>query len=436
MSIRLKYLVRAIRGSLKLEILAAVLCCLFLSLGCFFGLRFAINQVLRYSYTDEAERFKLEGLRDDFQRYITENRLSSENIPLWESWVRRNDVIALPLNKRVEALVEARGKASIVGIRRHPLDDVVLKMESPIRYYPEGEVVTIFVYVPGRSLRIVSWVLSLLFSFMAFVLLFYGFLKKKMNYILKIDKGIFVLESGDLDYSVPIEGRDELARLAGTINAVSQSIKSRILSEQKALQANKEIIGDLSHDIRTPLTVGIGYLTLLLENEDLSREERRNYLTLALKKTHQIKERTEELLDFATIYSGQQQVNRTPLNFKVLAEQLMQELSALTEVRLRDELPDDATICGDIGLLERVFDNLLSNVQKYGDMEKLVELNCFMRSGNACIEIVNFVNGRAQADGKSLGLKISAYILEVHDGFFETSEDGDIFRTRIAIPVL
>jgi signal transduction histidine kinase len=285
-------------------------------------------------------------------------------------------------------------------------------------------------------MRFVSWVVSLLLAFVVFLLSLFFVLRKKLGYISRIDEGVSILESGKLDHSIPVEGTDELARLALSINLMSRSVQARIHSEQKVLQANREIVSDLSHDIRTPLTVAMGYLNLLLEKEDLSDSERRDYLTLALKKAEQIKDRTEALLDFATLTSGQLPVSKVIVDARTMVDQLKAELSALAELRVGDDLPPGTMLSGDVGLLERLFDNLLSNLQQHGDMNEGIDFQVCLKGGEIRLEIENAVGKQSSAKSfsHSLGLKICSCILELHGGRFEVDGNGRNFRIRIALP--
>jgi signal transduction histidine kinase len=235
-----------------------------------------------------------------------------------------------------------------------------------------------------------------------------------------------------------VEGADELARLAAGLNIMSSSIKARIESEQEALAANRQIIGDLSHDIRTPLTVGMGYLALLLEKEELSEYERKEYLTLALKKTEQIEERTRMLLEFSTLSSGQLPVRKIAIEARTIIEQLKEELSALAELSTLDTIPAGTLIKGDSALLERLFDNLLSNLKKHGDTAHPVYFRANLANGYVRMEIENTLGKEQQTAGKSslLGLKICSRIIELHGGHFESSTTKDTFNVSFSIPIL
>jgi len=433
---RLKRSASAVRENLKLQLLTSVLLCFVIALGAFLIFHFSIRAFLLRSGDRNVAEARLIELAQDFQSLVSENGLTSADLDAIERLASEN---------RVSVFVENRGVAEGVTFGAGP-DGPVLSLSVAVRY-SDGYSVTRFVYTPLRSLRFISWVISLLLAFDVFLTALYFMLKNKLNYVLKIERGIGILESGSLAHEIPVEGNDELARLASSVNLLSRSIRERIDSEQKAIQANRQIIGDLSHDIRTPLTVGMGYLTLLLEKNDLSEQERREYLSLALKKAEQIKERTRALLEFATLTSGQLPVNKTIVDVRTITEQLKMELSAFGELNAEDLIPAGTAINGDVGLLERLFDNLLSNLRKYGDQNEQVSFRALLDDGhikNVQIEIKNTIKNAIKSSLEvknessfSLGLKICACILELHGGRFETfaDENENTFRVRIFLPV-
>jgi len=416
-----------VRENLKLQLLASVLLCFAIAFGSFLIFHFSIRAyLLRFGDRSVAEPRLME-MALDFQARVSENRLASTNM---------DGIERLASEKRVSIFIEGHSATGGVVFGAGP-DGPVFSLSSAIRYQ-DGYSVTRFVYTPLRSLRFISWVVSLLLAFDIFLAALFWMLKNKLSYIFKIERGIGILESGNLDYEIPVEGSDELARLASSVNLLSRSIRERMDSEQKAIQANRQIIGDLSHDICTPLTVGIGYLTLLLEKDDFSEQERREYLSLALKKSEQIKERTRALLEFATLTSGQLPVCRIIIDARTMIEQLKMELSAFGELRAEDSIPVGTTVSGDVGLLERLFDNLLSNLQKYGDPSEPLNFRAWPENGQYIqIEIENAIKNSLRVKNEpsfSLGLKICACILELHGGRFETFADENTFRVRIFLP--
>ena len=421
------------RENLKFQILTSMFLCLLLSCAAFFFFRFAVREFHTFRVERRGPLKNWREVTHEFQEHITKEGISSTDLIAVQPWAREN---GLTVCLELEGGEENQGEGFSMGVAPEGPASIL----SIVVRYRDGDALTRFVYLPMRSQRFSSWVVSLLLAFDVFLMLSFLFLRKKLEYVLRIGQGLSILESGNLGHRIPVKGKDELARLAESVNLLGRSFQERILSEQRLLQVNRKIIGDLSHDIRTPLTVGIGYLTLLLEKEGLTEQERREYLLLALKKVEQIGERTRVLLDFATLSSGQVPVHKSIIDVRTLTEQLKEEISALADLHVEGTLPYGTMICGDISLLERLFDNLLSNLQKHGDTSRPILFRMDLRDGGVSIEIENAVDRRAHAknssiSGSSLGLQICTCILELHGGRFETAVKEDMFQAKSWIPL-
>jgi signal transduction histidine kinase len=421
-----------IQKSLKLQLLTSLLLCFALACVTFLIFYFSINLYYLNRFDRESAEAKMKELKRKFQTYVLEKNISSADLEAVRHWAQENRASVFISSARASEVGESHMTTDFGP------DGPIFSLSAAIRYR-DGEAVVLFSNNHLSAMRFASWVASLLLAFDVFLLSLYFILKKKLGYILRIERGISILESGRLNHTIPEEGADELTRLAAALNLMSNSIQTRIESEQRALAANRQIIGDLSHDIRTPLTVEMGYLMLLLEKENMSKQERNEYLTLALKKAGQIEERTRMLLEFSTLTSGQLPTRKIVIDARMMADQLEEELSTLAELRAEVEIPAGTEINGDTGLLERLFDNLLSNLKRHGDTTCPVSLHACLKDGHVLMKIENAVNKANKKPtvekGSLLGLKICALILELHEGSFETSATEDIFHVNFSIPI-
>lgn len=213
--------------------------------------------------------------------------------------------------------------------------------------------------------------LSVLVSVGFFVVLFLFLLGERLSYIRDVIKGIDALQAGDMEHRVPVEGNNELTRMAEAVNYLSATQK-QVKEKERALAEEKEqLIRTLSHDIRTPLTSIMAYSEFMLE--DNSAQKQQEYAALIQKKVLQIKELTDILLDGG---------RRNPEYFED-ARLLMQQLADEFEESLEDEFRvlTDLSDCGsfagcfDVQELLRIFDNLASNIRKYADKSQPVELS-------------------------------------------------------------
>ena len=230
---------------------------------------------------------------------------------------------------------------------------------------------------------------SLSVSVIFFIVLFLTLFGERLSYIRTIIKGVDTLRSGVTDYRLPLEGHNELTELAAAINYLSET-EAAVKARERALGEEKEaLIRALSHDIRTPLTSIISYTEILSAKESISLEEQKEYFSLVEKKAGQIKSITEILLD-----GGKRNVEHFE-NARLLIEQLVCEFEEVLEEDF--ELSVDISACPpfsgsfDVAEMRRIFDNLISNVQKYASREKAVEMRVEVREGALPIRQKNAV---------------------------------------------
>lgn len=279
-----------------------------------------------------------------------------------------------------------------------------------------------------------DWVfnLSLLVSVSFFVILFLFLLGERLSYIREILKGIDALQKGQEDYLVPLEGRNELTQLAEAVNYLSQTQRQVRQRERLLSQEKEQFIRGLSHDIRTPLTSILSYTELLEGEHTLSQEEQAGYLGLIRRKASQIKDMTDLLLDGS---------KRNPEHFEN-ARLLMEQLAAEFEETLEDTFPVRTDLSGcpefpgafDVQELRRVFDNLISNVQKYADPDSPVTLSLSLKDRCLRIRQENAVLRRTEpAEGYRLGLRSIQRIAQNYAGEVTTRQEEGRFSLSLTL---
>lgn len=226
----------------------------------------------------------------------------------------------------------------------------------------------------GQEMTLNLWItnVSLITSVLFFLMLFLFLLGQKLSYIKSLIHGVEAMRTSRMDFLIPLEGRNELTQLAETINYLSAAEKE-LKEKEKSLNEEKDnLIRTLSHDIRTPLTSILSYSQILAAEENFSPEKQREYLELIQRKAEQIRELTDILLD------GGKRETEFFEDAKFLMEQLAAEFEELLEEEFLIEI--DLTRCVsfsgnfDLRELHRIFDNLISNVQKYADTQQPVKL--------------------------------------------------------------
>lgn len=237
-----------------------------------------------------------------------------------------------------------------------------------------------------------------------FICLFLFLLGQRLAYLKTIIQGIKDLEANEMNCRIPLEGEDELTRLAESIHYLAAS-QREVARKERELQEEREAwIRSLSHDIRTPLTSMLSYAEFL-RGKEMTAQEMEAFLDLVEGKAGQIRELTKQLVEWE---GG---IREEVEDIRILAEQLVVEWEEILEERFL--LRIDLNGCGHLGGkldiygLRRVLDNLASNVEKYADPEKEVELTIWTEGKSLCLLQRNGIAQRQTFVGDShrLGLE-------------------------------
>ncbi|MBK4744498.1 HAMP domain-containing sensor histidine kinase [Bacillus cereus] len=292
------------------------------------------------------------------------------------------------------------------------------------------------------------------FSFLSFILLsilFFFFLTKPyLKYFDEISNGIHHLAKGDFTHKVYISSKDEFSDIARAINIASEKLKGAVERGDFAESSKDQLVVNLAHDLRTPLTSVLGYLDLILKEENLTKEQIEYYSTIAFAKSQRLESLIDELFEITRMNYGVQQLDKKTINISELLVQLDEELYPLlgkNKLEARLHVEPHLTINGDGNLLARVFENLVTNAVRYGNNGKFVDMNGYIEDGDVVVQIINygesipeeelpylfdmFYTGdkarTVQKNSTGLGLYIAKNIVEQHDG--KISAESNVIRT-------
>ncbi|RED83238.1 MULTISPECIES: sensor histidine kinase [Cohnella] len=294
----------------------------------------------------------------------------------------------------------------------------------------------------------------LLFIFYLFVLS-----RSTIRYLMEISQGIERIAAGNFDYRFPIRRDDELGVLAENINTMTAQLRLSIEEERRAERTKVELVTNVSHDLRTPLTSIVGYLGLIEEDRYRDEVELRHYTRIAYEKTIHLKTMIDDLFEF-TRTSGGMGLRLAPINLAQMLAQLAAQFRLQfeqAEMECLLTLPDHPNIVeADGDKLVRVFENLIVNAIQYGKDGRQVDIALSNSdSGQAVVEITNygeplpasvipllferFYRGEQSRSrntgGSGLGLAIAKNIVELHNGAISaTSVQGrTTFTVRLPL---
>ena len=270
-------------------------------------------------------------------------------------------------------------------------------------------------------------------------------------------RGAKALAEGD--YSHPVDTKYlllDLKQCGENLNKVQQGVQHAVEERLRSERMKTELITNVSHDIKTPLTSIVNYVDLL-KKEPINNPKAQEYLEVLDRQSKRLKKLTEDLVEASKASSGVIPVDCQPTNVNVLLSQLEGEY----EERLQKEnltmvihpAAGDPVVLADGKLLSRVMDNLMNNIVKYAmpgtrvyaaaaadDKETTISIKNVSRnelnvSADELME--RFVRGDSSrhTEGSGLGLSIAKSLVELQGGRFELSIDGDLFRADISLPL-
>lgn len=278
---------------------------------------------------------------------------------------------------------------------------------------------------------------------------------KELIYLDKIIIGSKAATEGKLNCNIEEKGRGHLRELAHDINNIRDGLRKSIESEMKSENMKTELITNVSHDLKTPLTSIINYIDLL-KRENIGSETAKDYINILDKKSQRLKVLIDDLFEASKATSGAMELNITKIDIVQLLKQSLGENDERfknSNLSVKLDIPDTKIfINGDGQRLYRVFENLISNIVKYSLSNTRVYIQMYVDDENKVViimrnisayeldfcanEITNrFKRGDSSrsTEGSGLGLAIAKSIVELHGGKFNIEVDGDLFKSIIRL---
>ncbi len=277
---------------------------------------------------------------------------------------------------------------------------------------------------------------------------------RRIGYFNRIVLQANELAIGKLGPDVQVPGKSLLATLAGNMNVLKQGVTTLQNEQAKSERLKTELITNVSHDLRTPLTSIITY-TELLKKEDVSNEDRIAYVEIIDQKSQRLKVLIDDLFEVSKMASGNVELNKEKIDLVQLLQQTLAEYDNMIkesnlQFRLPNmEIPVYAFVDGQ--KLFRVFANLIGNVLKYSLENSRVYITIQTSGDHALISFKNvskyeisenrdelferFKRGDSSrhTEGSGLGLAIAKSIVDLHEGHLTIDVDGDLFKVAISL---
>ena len=282
-------------------------------------------------------------------------------------------------------------------------------------------------------------------------------LKRTLD-IIVVNDALRKFNEGNLQDDIKLEGSPQIKELAKNINLIKAGYKEILENGVHNEKLKTELISNVSHDLKTPLTSIINYVTIL-KNGNITEDERVEYLLILEKKSLKLKVLIEDLFEMSKINSGRIKLNRELIDILSLIHQGVGEYSTLYEeknISFKVTTDEDVIYMElDGRLMSRALENIIINALKYSLNDTRVYINVKLEDNYVKVGVKNIANyemdfneddmferfargdksRNSKVEGSGLGLAITKSIVELHGGEVKIKKEGDMFKIYFILPI-
>ena len=248
------------------------------------------------------------------------------------------------------------------------------------------------------------------------------------------------IKNVDINGPITIKGQDEICLLAENIDTMRATIIEQLSREKEAWQANSDLVTAMAHDIRTPLTVMAGYLELMKNKEYSSQEELDEYIRISSEKAEQLRMMSDKMFRYFYVYSkSSDELNMETFQAGPFLNQMLGEYMVLlgeNGYQFNVDISDrEAEISVDVQGMKRITDNVFTNIRKYSDKTKPIDVRVYVDVRRVRIFFRNYISAEsARAESTHIGTLTCQKMAEEMNGSFVTCRKGKIYEATLTLP--
>lgn len=424
--------------SLKSELAFAVIVSFITSLIFYFILSALVSAVLDNTFgSDSYTTQRNKQLLAEFSSYVAENSIDSSDWYSLNRWVNNHDVELLRVYSngtliydsdysKTEGSLETASKDSSNNINLAETETI--SREATIVQFSDSSCDVLMEGTENLRCYHIANVFNILLPVILFIFIMLRFISVKIHYLKVLQEGILRMEDGDLETQFPVYGYDEMASLGSSLDRLRRSFTQKLNTITRLQQENREVITSMSHDMRTPMTPLIVYLQMLKDDTWTSEEQRQQCIAKSYEKALQLKNLSDNMFSYLLLDKD------TPAEMTVnsMDEVFYDQLSGLIDYLGNNGFVIDADIQFEesyiqvnLSYIARIFDNLVSNIQKYADPSERISVKLYHEKDNIVLHMRNAINSLAdysQSTGfgvkniRKMAAAMNVEFIESHNG--------------------
>lgn len=412
--------------------------------------------------TPENQHQRREIYLNNLENFIAENEIGRDNTVEISEWIRKNPYVYLIVyeNSRVQPSVFSVESTFTPGPRDKYSEYVGSRIAESISrnelvatatgngFYKVDLVdgyVTVAIAEYTENFFYAGFnLISIVAAAFSFVLSLVRYIRVIIERIKRFESDVTIVSEIDMNYKIVSEGADEISNLSGQVEQMRQKMLGHIKSEQEAREANTELVSSISHDIRTPLTVLMGYIEMMKAHSE-GDEVMDGYIAATESTALRLKHLSDDMFKYSLAFGDTKKaIKLEEYDALTVFEQLFAEHFVLMremgyDIRIEateGKIKAGSTISTDAPNLMRIIDNIFSNLRKYADINYPITFKYGVENGILIMECSNTIlkdTGGAESNG--IGLKTCRRLAPLVAKSFEYVKRDDTFICRLAIEI-
>lgn len=290
----------------------------------------------------------------------------------------------------------------------------------------------------------ISNIFSLVVAMILLAAIIISYFSRLIARIKRLEADVTIVSRGNMNHKIHARGYDEISRLSENVDNMRNSILENLRREREARDANTELITAMSHDIRTPLTVLLGYLEIM-KSETGDSQLLGEYVAASERTAMRLKQLSDDMFKYSLAFGDATQgITLEEYDAAMLLDQMIAEHILLlresgynpTVEYKGDGVPEGATVMTDAQNLMRIVDNVFSNLHKYADKDEPIRISVIVEGDTVIFECRNTeTKDKTRVESNGIGLKTCSRLAELVSDGFEYGLEGGTFTTRLRLKI-